>query len=194
MSTTQYAFPSFLKLCHRLGEGLFTFEPEVLKGCIVDHDRQLEQALCVANFVTTDSAYTDSHIFNHTVCVFNDRPADFYHMAEITVSEICWALHQMRSIDPVGLFTNEVLAYIAVILHEEGFVIPPPELQKETSIEGLPFIYFLDQLTGLSLGHKPLDVEQSVVQHIKLDLVKGYITAHSEDLSTHMHELQRELA
>ncbi len=87
--------------------------------------------------MTTDHFYTYWEPFEEIVHVLNDYQADFTVMRPPTPEEMGWAVVEAYLIDqesetgsPMsGLFTPEVKAYVAAILHKQGYYKSPETLQ-----------------------------------------------------------------
>jgi len=124
----------------------FQYEPETIKSKLNLDLMELEELLCCQNIWHNLTPFEDWHIFEKTVCVLNQRHSNFLITQDINPSEICWAIKSMRRIDDQSLFSDEVLEYISVILHHEGFITAPDILKTEQSYTGLGVDFFLKQL------------------------------------------------
>jgi hypothetical protein len=177
-----YASADFAALAHTLKENLFEFEPASILEALHGDTLAAEKVMAIINLFTTDSFWCDWTVFNHTVCVFNNRSSDFFHISLPTMSEVVWAVSQARAIDPVGKFSNEVGGFIGVVAATEGFIHLPPQIQQEKTIEGLPLQFFLTKACSQrEHSDESLDVEQE-----KFANIKNYVEVHSEALVTEL--------
>lgn len=188
LSDSVYAATAFAKAVGRFKENLFEYDHSIISA---HHSSPLsaEKVMAIANLYATHSFWEDWDIFNHSVSVLNDRPADFYHMSIPTPAEVVWALVQVRGIDPVGKLSNEVGAFVGSIFSMDGFVNLPPELSKETTIEDLPLQYFLTKANQHNEHHP----ESEAMEQVKFKLIADYISLHSEALTKELTDLISEL-
>lgn len=149
----------------------YDYEPEIIIEALNISSVECEALLCAQEVFQNSTAFEEWHVFEKAIVVFNGRPADFMTTQELAVPEIVWGILTMRKIDPVSTFSSEVLGYIAVYLHEEGFVNVPPAIEHEKCDDGLGIQYFLDKLNKNKVL---LSDEAKKIHEKKHDLVSEY--------------------
>lgn len=149
----------------------FELEPITIKENVNLSPIELEMVLCCQNIWHTHSAFEHWHVFEKTVAVLNDRQADFNRTQELSIPEICWAINNMRIIDSQSKFSNEVLAYIACYLHEEGYTSVPEELNEKAS-DGESILHLLLELNAKGYH---LSAEAMAIETEKKNIIINYI-------------------
>lgn len=188
----KYGLPLFLKHALALGEKLWEYEPETLAGFFTN-PLELEKVLAITNFIVNDSAHDQWEIFLQTVLVLNDREASFDYIPDVTVAELAWAIYQLRMIDPILHFSTEVLRFISVLLHDEGWLAPPSSMKDLTSTDNIHLSFLLRDLNGAFDYSSVPSPEAAQALQIKDALVNKYIESHKQDLESYMRELEKGL-
>lgn len=172
------AYALFIK-AHEKYDHLVELEPETISSMMNYSAHDVEKVLACENVFYNFSAFEHYHIFEKTALLLNDRVVDFEHSQELTPCELEWAVGNMRLIDPLHPFSNEVLSYIAVMLHEDGMFIPSPIIAAEKSITGIGVQHFLLELNSDGLPHPQASKEI-------MDNITNYY-------STKMHQLLEDI-
>jgi hypothetical protein len=179
------AYALFVKASAKLGD-ISEYEPETICAALKLNDQDCEKILAAANVFKMHTAFEDYHVFQKTALVFNDITVDFKTQQELHAPEIEWALATMRLLDPVFPFSNEVLSYIAVCLHEEGFLRATPHSNKEKTKDGLTVQYFLDEVNNHDSAH---DDTGFIVQETIHKVVEDYYKQRKDKLYEELKEI-----
>lgn len=164
---------------HHKHPNILELEPETIRDELGVTSKQVCQILALGNVMKNHSAFEDYHVFQKTVLEINDRTVDFSFHQDLGVPEIEWAVCVMRMIDPVFPFSNEVLSFMAVHLHEEGFTQVPFFLAQQSSISGINVEFFLNQL-----NHKhDITRETKALQDKLIFEVNNYVQSRYELLN-----------
>lgn len=114
---------------HHVGPDWVDYEPETLEDVTGFDPELLTRALCARHILHSNSPFTDWHVFEKMAVACNGRTIDFIDGQELAPHELAWAVSQMRLIDPVSPFSNEVSNYIAFLLRTAGMVQAPIGLE-----------------------------------------------------------------
>jgi hypothetical protein len=114
---------------HHAGPDWTDYEPETLADVTGLSSDLITRALCARHILHSNSPFTDWHIFEKMAVACNGRTIDFEHGQELEPHELAWAVAQMRLIDPVSTFSNEVSNYVAFLLWSAGMVRSPIGLE-----------------------------------------------------------------
>jgi len=91
----------------------------------------------------TPSFYWDAGVFGKTALAFAGHPANPDMLEEATTAELAWAVREAARIvswhgDEPHEFHHEPKAYAAVVMHREGLVLAPKELEfAQEILDGL---------------------------------------------------------
>jgi hypothetical protein len=146
-------------------------EPNILMETLGCGGKDCEKVYACQTVVEQHSPFEQFHVFQNVAIVFNDRAADFLLHQDLSSTEIVWAVYMMRMLDPVFPFRDEVLAYMATILHEDGLVRVPAILAKEKSMDGLNVQYFLNQANR----NTTLTADGERVHNQKMRMIDDYV-------------------
>lgn len=174
------AFSLFIK-AEKAIPNWFELEPETLKEALHVSSLDLEKLFACQTVFHSHSAFTDYNIFDKVCSVFNDEPADFTYIQDHHPPEIVWTVVQMRMIDDVTPFSEEVMAYIAFHLHKDGIIYIPKEIENEKCLSNLLNIeYFLKEYNKNSA---PLTKEAVVIQHKMLKKISEYVKIKQDNIA-----------
>lgn len=178
------AYLLFILACQRL-PNFFEYEPELVEKELGIGRKDCEKIFASQLVFESSVPFSDWHVFEKVVLVFNDRTVDFMWIQDLTVAEIVWAYHLMRRIDPHSKFSAEVLAFIANQMHEEGFIdVPDSALDKEKSFrDGLSVKWFLDSRNN---NHQVFDQEEATRKQL---CVTSYVEARKDQENNMRKEL-----
>lgn len=121
---------------HFLGEEIYQWEPETLSLELADvldvqiDEDNLDRLHAVIAAITSNSFQKDWAAFTaicSALCGEND-PTD---IAEMTVSEFAWGVTEVElndGDDEPQLYSPDVASLVGVVLDQEGFTSPPPQL------------------------------------------------------------------
>lgn len=159
------------------------YEPDTIKELMGLELIEVEELLAAQNIWHNLSFFEDCITFEKTSAVFNQRHMNVEIHQELTSAEICWAIKCARFIDSMTLFNDDVMCYVATILHHDGLVKIPKYLEDEESFLGLGFQYYLNKANN---HHEPHENE---IHNEILDNINKYVESRQHKLD---HELVTE--
>jgi len=130
---------ALLVACKQLLSTVLMWEPESLwleldrRGIDVPVENRVKfQAAHALHFVP--SFFWDGIVFEKTAIAFDHEIPNPEALEEATVAQVAWAVKEAAWIrswfdDPPLALDHESSAYTAVILHREGFIVAPDQLQ-----------------------------------------------------------------
>jgi hypothetical protein len=161
------AYSLFILAQKKLPE-FFKLEPEIIQEALKINARDCEKLFVCQTVFHNHLPFVSHNVFEKACMVFNDEPADFMNTQDCTPAEVAWTIKCMRMIDPVSLFSEQVLGYIAFVFHKEGFVRFPEEIAKEKSEQGIEAQWFLDNFNRCKeLSPEAEKIQQNMVQSIQ---------------------------
>jgi hypothetical protein len=163
------AYSLFIKAQKELPD-FFKLEPEVIQEALKISAFDCEKLFACQTIFHNHLAFTSHNIFEKVCSVLNNEPSDFMNTQEFTPAEATWTVMVMRMLDPVSLFSEEVLSYIAFAFFKDGFMSLPSAILKETSEQNLPASWFLDNF----IKNKDLTEEAKKIQVDMLQSVQEY--------------------
>jgi hypothetical protein len=130
--------------------------------------------------IATNTYYRDWHLFTVTSELLNGNEADFETLTpDLLPAEMAWAVTEVRLADDDDPpFEVDVATYVGVILHENGFLTPPPQLN---------FAVMPERYLGSTTGE---EVNQMEVQETHHNIIiNEYVKERSEELFAQLQEL-----
>lgn len=122
-----------------LGDGVLLWEPQSIwlelahQGIDVPISNR-EQLMAARNLVTTGRFWYDAQVFEKTCTAFNNESISTEALEEAPVVNITWAVWEAEQIakryeiTENAVFDREPVAYTAVQLYRENFLVAPEEL------------------------------------------------------------------
>jgi hypothetical protein len=135
--TSSVALEAVKKL---LGPTVLAWEPETIRleltrrGITVD-DGVMAKILSAITIVTTRAWTADHDVLFAFAVACCGVPADAEALHHPTPEQLCWAIHEIAALvgaavnDDEGFDPDTVDPAIAVVLHDEGFMVTPDELR-----------------------------------------------------------------
>ena len=129
---------TLLPACKQIVGNFLSWEPESIWRELEHHqivlpeeNRVKLQAALTLHLVP--SFYWDGMVFENTVHAFDNETPNPEALEEAPVTAIAWAVKEAAWVrqwlgDQQLTFESEPCAYTAVILHREGFLVPPKQL------------------------------------------------------------------
>lgn len=122
-----------------LGSSCEDWEPDTWRLELKRHGIEPSDALMAKLLAAQTVCLTNAWAYDHDALfafalACDGLPASYEEVRQPTVEQLCWALHELRTLtghpldNDEGFDPDEIDAAVAVILTEEGFVQPPTEL------------------------------------------------------------------
>lgn len=165
----------------------YKYEPVLLETALNLSKKNIEKLLMAYNVFHSHRIFEEIDLFEKSIILMNNRFVNYNVTGQdVTVAELSWGVAQIRVVDPLSRFSNDVLSYIAVNLYEEGFIKVPNRLKKEKSYQNVKIQTQLDKL--LAPNHlKNAMVEKA--ENFKHKLVEDYIKEKKDNLIKEMKEV-----
>jgi len=120
---------------HFLGTDIYEWEPETLAMELTDtldvkiDEENLDRLHSIISSITSNSFYKDWVAFTAVCSVLNNEN-DPDELAEMTVAEFTWGIIEvsLNDDDDSELFSTDISSLVGVVLDQEGFTAPPPQL------------------------------------------------------------------
>lgn len=140
----------FIAARRHLGPDFVNFEPETLWETFNVEAVNRDQLLAAINVATMASFWWDFRVFGNSSLAFGDHAVNPDAIPRPEAKDMAWAVFEAEMLNGLSdepaetELGEEVVAYIATVLHEEGFVVAPDLLEevqetldRMTSPEGL---------------------------------------------------------
>lgn len=163
-------------------------EPEILREISGFSHLDCEKALVCQIIFHNHCVFTEWNVFEKVCCVLNDRPANFLLSQELYPSEILYAYHIIRGIDPKSPFSQEVLSHICCVFANDGLMMVPEIMKKEIGDEGISIEFTMRLVSNV----EKLDSEQEKVQKLMLGAIEKYVQARLEKSSSEIEALRNQ--
>ena len=174
-----------LTLVDELGTDFFSWEPQTLEAEVKDTwgvtmpQIVKDKIWALVNYLTTNLFFTSLEVFIHTAnALSSGAQVDMKQYDQATVAEIAWALMETELLEPPGdegVFSEEILAYMAKELESEGYRKVPKILSKyvempdseervneNLSMDGVDYNAFWD-----AQQRKKITLDQSLVNRLQ---------------------------
>lgn len=196
----------FLVAHKHLGPEFVHFEPETLWTSFDVETVNRDQLLAAMGLATHPSFFWDFRTFGNTALAFGDHAVVHDAVPRPEARDMAWALFEAEllnalSDDPAEPeLDEEVLAYIATVLHEEGFVLAPDLLEgaqealdRMTSPEGRALKDEVrrqwETLKNHNLERLPTPTSALDVQLTRLAEVRLYLVKRAQHVTSRLKSL-----
>lgn len=119
----------------KIGPAFVDYDPEALRDLGFTDD-EITKMMAAKVVLYDTEPFVHWHVFEKVAAALVDRLVMFDVTQDLTVAEVAWAVDAMRYLDAETPFSHEVVAYVAGLLHEEGFVVAPPVLAFAEGVLG----------------------------------------------------------
>lgn len=93
------------------------------------NSHEIDRIMAARLVIHATEPFTEWHVFLAVATALNNLTPDWDEPMDLSVAELAWAADAMRYMDPVTPFSDEVASFVAMALHEEGFVVTPEPLK-----------------------------------------------------------------
>jgi hypothetical protein len=164
-----------------LGPDWTHYEPETLIDRLAIDERSLTALLAAKLALHRAAPFTAWEAFAWVAQAFNGHAVTPDVMPELLPAELAWAADELRLIDPVTPWGDEVAAFVAVSLHQDGLVQAPPALRfAQTALDSLLSDH--GRAVQHAMTQRPLTPE-ATLQHDRLAAAAAYVkTRHDQAL------------
>jgi hypothetical protein len=196
----------FLAAKMHLGSGFENFEPETIWSSFDVEAVNRDQLLAAVNLVTHPTFFWDYRAFGNTALAFGDHAVVSDTVPRPEACDMSWAVFEAEILNALSEeladveLDEEVLVYIATLLHEEGFVLAPDllegaqeHLDRLTSPEGRALKISVQEgwetLKSHDLERLPAPTDALGVQLNRLAEVRLYLVKRAEHITNRLKSL-----
>jgi hypothetical protein len=189
-----------------LGQGFENFEPETIWSSFEVEAVNRDQLLAAMNLVTHPTFFWDYRAFGNTALAFGDHAVATDTVPHPEATDMAWAVFEAEILNALSQepaeveFDEEVLVYIATVLHEEGFIVAPDllenaqeHLDRLTSPEGIALKISVQEgwetLKSHNLERLPAPTDALGVQLNRLAEVRLYLVKRAEHIANRLKSL-----
>lgn len=150
---------------HFFGTDVYEWEPETIdmefeeEFGVIPYEGNINKLNAILSSVASDSFYNDWVAYLN-VCTTLSGENDAEDLLDLTVEELAWGVMEIslndEDYDP-KLFHSDIRALTGIVLDEEGYFSPPPQL----SFAKMPYRYFGDDY-GPDINKQKVNSEHSV--------------------------------
>jgi hypothetical protein len=190
----------FIAASRHLGSDFVNFEPETLWLALDVAPVNRDKLLAAVNLATHPSFFWDFRVLGNTALAFGDHAVQVDVTPRPQAQDMAWATFEAELLNALSTepaepeFDDEALAYIATVLHEEGFVKAPDlleeaqsDLDKMTSPEGLVLKGEVEK--SWSDGSIRVENDALGVQVARLSEVRLYLVNRANHLTEQLRKL-----
>lgn len=168
-------------------KNFYKYETILLESALNLSKKNVEKLMMAYTVFSSHRIFDEIDIFEKAILLMNNRFVNYSVTGQdITVAELVWGIAQIRVIDPLSRFSNDVLSYIAVNLYDEGFIRVPKRLLKEQSYQDVKIQMQLDKL--INPGHLKNDFVKKA-EDLKHKLVDTYVQEKKDNLIKEIREV-----